>query len=114
MRILKISLLIFILPITSFAQEFWQHSNGPYAANVLDIAFEPSGTIYISNYFNGLHKSTDSGSSWELVNREVPQGNASKIFVNNKSYIYATTQWLFRSTDNGISGMVFKILLMVE
>jgi photosystem II stability/assembly factor-like uncharacterized protein len=97
--------MVFILSIIVSAQKFWQHSNGPYAANVLDIEFAPSGTIYISNYFNGIHKSMDSGASWELVTNGIPEEFASILLINSVNFIYAGTvaHGLYRSTDNGIS-----------
>ncbi len=119
------TLLLFLMNLISIlGQDFWEHSNGPFASNVLDIYITSSNTIYVSNYFNGIHKSTDNGFSWEMVTRKIPQEYASKLLVNDKNYIFAGTvaHGLYRSTDNGISWYrlinlpigIIKDLLLLE
>lgn len=118
------TLLLFLMNLISiFGQDFWEHSNGPFASNVLDIYITGSNTIYVSNYYNGIHKSTDNGFSWEMVTCKIPEENASKLLVNDKNYIFAgtVTHGLYRSTDNGISwyrltslpiGIIKELLLL--
>lgn len=104
MKQLIIFCIISFNVMITYGQDFWQQSNGPFAANILDIFIPNSDTVYISTYFDGIYNSYDNGETWNLVSDNLPQREyALHILVNNRDYIFAATvaHALFRSTDNG-------------
>ncbi|MCZ7615734.1 MAG: hypothetical protein M5T52_19845 [Ignavibacteriaceae bacterium] len=66
MRILKISLMVFILSITISAQNAWQQTNGPYGGGVT--SFAVGGTMIFAGTYDGIFRSTNDGQDWIGVN----------------------------------------------
>ncbi|MDH3268917.1 MAG: hypothetical protein OEM46_08695, partial [Ignavibacteria bacterium] len=100
MRILKISLLVFILSICIAAQNFWQITNGPYdVPTVYDFLPYNDSTIFLATD-EGLIKSSDNGNSWDRINSyKVICLGTDKL---NNIY-FGISGHLKRSTDSGNS-----------
>lgn len=67
-----------------------------------DIAFDQSANIYVANFSNGLLKSTNNGTSFEVIpvsqfNNKNPQG----VECGNAGYVYVSTAQGFFMSSNG-------------
>jgi len=67
-----------------------------------DIAFDQSSNIYVANFSNGLLKSTNNGTSFEVIptsqfNNKNPQG----VECGNAGYVYVSTSQGFFMSSNG-------------
>lgn len=83
-------------------------SYGPASPSVEALALDPvnSGTVYVSYYRAGLHKTTDGGSTWVTVNAGFPAPFyivALAVDPVDPSVVYAGTgqRGVFKSTDGG-------------
>jgi photosystem II stability/assembly factor-like uncharacterized protein len=101
MRTLKISLLIFILPITLFSQTEWEYL-GLSGEEIFDIEIDGNGNIYAGVLYGAVYKSTDNGTTWELKNIGLhPEAVGEKFTICNNQIYLATTQGLYKTTDEG-------------
>jgi len=112
MRTLKISLLVFILSITIYAQEniIWEKINGPlYPATPYSFLITSNGTQFVGTDGTGLFRSTDDGQTWELKNSSIEGDRVTCLAEAPNGWIYAGSanfsnyESLARSTDNGDS-----------
>jgi len=96
----RISLFLLLSSQIYFAQNFWEHTNGPGGGDIYSLFVAYNGNIFISTV-TGVFRSTDNGDSWSGT------GFISDIvncFAENFSGdIFAGTDYggVFRSTDNG-------------
>lgn len=70
-----------------------------------DIAFDQNANMYVANFSNGLLKSTNNGTSFEVIpvsqfNNKNPQG----VECGNAGYVYVSTaQGFFMSSNGGVN-----------
>ena len=113
MRILKISLLIFILPITLFAQWYDVSSGLPggraYAIDAYDslIATGPY-TTDASHIPDSLYLTTDGGNNWHarpLPNTLIPGDGPIDISIIGEDHIWICTGYgkIYSTTDGGFN-----------
>ncbi|HCA43139.1 MAG TPA: hypothetical protein DEP28_07795 [Bacteroidetes bacterium] len=67
-----------------------------------DIAFDQNANMYVANFSNGLLKSTNNGTSFEVIpvsqfNNKNPQG----VECGNAGYVYVSTAQGFFMSSNG-------------
>ena len=73
--------------------------------DVMAIAINSSGDIYISTMEYGVYRSIDNGNNWMQVGLK-SDPNIRSLVINSKNYVFAgTSNGVYRSTDNGSSWM---------
>jgi photosystem II stability/assembly factor-like uncharacterized protein len=106
MRILKISLLVFILSITISAQEtgwFWQNPL-PQGNFLTDLTFVDSLNGWAVGYFGTVLKTSNGGINWQSVDRSFDNYLRKVSFVNTQNgWVMDYYSNVFRTTDGGIS-----------
>jgi ligand-binding sensor domain-containing protein len=73
-------------------------------ANVLSIAINSHGHIFVGTDSIGLFRSTDNGTNWMQANMSLPTTNSvNAIAINSHDHIFVGTDsgGIFRSIDNG-------------
>lgn len=92
-------------------------NGGGGTGRVTCMAFDPlnNQVIYSASAYSGLWKTTDQGSTWELINKDLPVVGVSAIAIdpNNGQIIYIGTgdgmtgqtisDGIYKSTDGGMS-----------
>ncbi len=64
-RLVSMCLSLFCLASqVTFAQNYWQQTNGPNGANVRALAIDASGRLFAGTSGSGVYRSTDNGGSW--------------------------------------------------
>jgi len=98
------SLLVILSPFFSYAQDFWQHTNGPCGGMICSLAVDSSGHLFAGTY-GGIFRSIDNGDSWTKVNTGLTNTYILYLAVNSSGDLFAGTSGggVFRSTDNGNS-----------
>lgn len=95
------------LPIHLSAQNYWQQTNGPYAAGyVTAIEASSNEEVFVAISDAGLYHSTDSGNSFSYVSGELSETQINSILINQLGHIFVglvayPNRGLSRSTDNG-------------
>jgi hypothetical protein len=93
---------LFFIFSQSYAQEYWQLTNGPYGGNVYSLALTQSGRILTATDWGGVLFSDNDGSSWR---RSSLDAWTHALLVNSEGVIFAGTRFsgVHRSSDNGDS-----------
>ena len=73
-------LIILIFVNFSYAQDFWEQTNGPYGGHIRSLAINSSGHIFSGTEYGGVYRSTDNGDNWIQINTGL--GNISIIKSN--------------------------------
>ena len=63
MRLNTLILVALLITSSTFAQNFWTQTNGPYGGTVITLKITQNGTIFAST--SAAFKSTDYGQTWE-------------------------------------------------
>jgi len=94
-------LLIIILPIISFSQEFWSPTSSiPAASNVFRLATDAQDRIFACVEGVGVFVSANGGTSW--TNSEFTGYNLRDVLVTPANDVFlAAGNQVYRSTDNG-------------
>jgi photosystem II stability/assembly factor-like uncharacterized protein len=105
---------LFILHVTTaYAQTGWEKLNIPTTENILRIAFNSSGHIFVSTRSGSIFRSTDDGLNWTRLTTGIESTETiATLIVTPTGAILAGTYSgnIFRSTDNGNTWV--KILTM--
>jgi photosystem II stability/assembly factor-like uncharacterized protein len=103
MRTLKISLLVFILSINVYTQNYWTPLPEMENIQINSIAINTNDIILASGPF-GTYRSSDNGEQWTKV-REGYVGNDNYVLSikkdNNFIFLGTKGQGVIRSTNNG-------------
>jgi photosystem II stability/assembly factor-like uncharacterized protein len=95
------------LPFYISAQNYWQQTNGPYAAGYITaIEAFSNEQVFVAISDVGLYHSTDSGNSFSYVSGELSETQINLILINQFGHIFVGIwdypyRGLSRSTDNG-------------
>jgi photosystem II stability/assembly factor-like uncharacterized protein len=106
-KIFYFVLTLIFLPIHLCAQNYWQQTNGPYAAGyVTAIEASSNEEVFVAISDAGLYHSTDSGNSFYYVSGELSETQINSILINQLGHIFVglvayPNRGLSRSTDNG-------------
>lgn len=108
----QITLLLFALVCYTsplFSQDFWEQLNFPDSANILCMATNNQGNIFVGtgyqSVYGGVYRTVDSAQSWELV-LDVGTFMVQTIDINEDGWIYIGRNGdnnLMVSKDNGES-----------
>jgi photosystem II stability/assembly factor-like uncharacterized protein len=102
MNVFKISLWVFILPITLSAQWEWRNPN-PQESNLLDIFFidENYGWVVGSNSI--VLKTSNGGTNWEVIDTQTNEYYYSVFFINQELGYITTlyTDKIYKTTNGG-------------
>lgn len=104
MRSLKISLLVFILSITISAQWIKTNPSSPVSCikiTASKIYIGTDGSHIASSYSDGVCKSNDNGSTWQLINNGLTDRTIHAFEVVDTNLFAGTFDGVFKSTDNG-------------
>lgn len=70
-KLLTLYFILFLLPLFSFSQDFWEEVPSPDNILIMCIAVNQQGDIFLGagddGNPGGVYRSTDSGATWELV-----------------------------------------------
>ncbi len=100
----KVFLLLLVVPIFSYAQNFWQETNGPYGGNITALAIDPSGTKIFAGAGGGVFISTDNGSTWTYSGLANPGISSLVISPDGKNiFVGVWSSGVYLSTNNGSS-----------
>jgi photosystem II stability/assembly factor-like uncharacterized protein len=109
MRSLKISLLVFILSITVYSQNFWEQTSGPFGGSVLSFGENSIGQIFVGTRWDLVFISYDNGLSWTssdsgFINPYF-RPSIDEIAINDSDHIFVAGYGtgVYRSLDNGQS-----------
>jgi photosystem II stability/assembly factor-like uncharacterized protein len=76
MKTIIASIIFLLFSFSSFSQNIWQQSNGPFTGTFISqLTFNSSGHIFACSYGAGIFRSTDNGSSWAQINQGLPTVN---------------------------------------
>ncbi len=91
-----------------FSQEWNFVETGPFGGSATDIFVENDTTLYASfghaNYFKqggGIYKTTNSGETWEVLNKGLDNTNASTVFKND-TVLFAGFMAEYENADAGV------------
>ena len=99
-----VPLMFLLVPLSLYAQNFWEQANGPFGGTVPALAINSSGDIFAGTDASGVFRSTDNGNSWTQISNGLPIGvSVLSLAINSSGNIFAGTDGsgIFRSTDNG-------------
>ena len=98
---LLIATLSLIWPLSVTGTE-WQPTNGPYGGDVVDLAVDGSGNIYVARG-DDIFRSDDGGASWINVSEGKVHASIHCLFVTPGGDIYAgvSSRGVFWSFDGG-------------
>lgn len=83
------AILVFILAGSAISQTpFWHQTNGPEAGTVRDITIDSSGRIIIFTGGSGVYRSSDNGTSWELLNKGLSKLNMSRGAASKNGFLF--------------------------
>ncbi|MCH7516717.1 MAG: hypothetical protein IIB08_06285, partial [Bacteroidetes bacterium] len=100
MKVLYISLLIFLLPINLFAQWEWQNPQ-PQGNYLHSLQIFDNNTVYATSTYT-LLKTTNGGTNWTIINILPEIRVRSSFFINeNVGWITAGLGLIFKTTDGG-------------
>lgn len=88
------------------AQNFWQRTNGPNAADLRALAINASGHIFAASYGGGIFLSINNGDNWMAINNGLTNTDVTALAIDSDSgYVFAGTYGggIFCSKDNGES-----------
>ncbi len=92
--------LVILLPSLSYAQDFWEQTNGPYGGAVNSLAINSTGHIFAGTSDSGVYRSTDNGDNWTPTG--LTNGVVWSLAINSSGHIFAgTDSGVYRSTNNG-------------
>jgi photosystem II stability/assembly factor-like uncharacterized protein len=99
-------LTIIVFGTTINAQDNWERLNIPTTENILRIAFNSSGHIFVSTRSGSIFRSTDDGVYWARLTPAIASTETiAALIVTPSGTILAGTYsgYIYRSTDNGNS-----------
>ena len=70
-------------------------------STILDIAVDSSGYLFAAALGRGVYRSSNNGDSWVRMSEGIIGGSAVSVAVNVNGDIYAVSDTVFRSTDEG-------------
>lgn len=99
-----ITFSIFLCPLLTTAQDFWQRTNGPYGGTINSLAINSSGHIFAATNANGIFRSCDNGDSWTPINTGLTNLYFYSLAINSKGYLFAGTDGgeIFRSMESSV------------
>lgn len=105
MKIITISLLLFLCRLSFSQTDFWEQTYGPTGGVVHSLAINPQGAIF-SGTLEGVFRSTDNGQSWTRASDGLTNPDVRCIIANTAGILFAGTDYyhnggVFRSTDGG-------------
>ncbi len=116
--ILALSIVILFFQ-SSFTQDFWEQTNGPYRSRVLqmyDIVEYQNDLLFASDANLGLFRSTDGGDKWSLILDGFDYANVFTINISEGIIYIGTANGIFKSavpgdnwTQVGLTKQVFSI-----
>ena len=65
------------------AQNFWQRTSGPNAADLRALAINSSGHIFAASYGGGIFRSMDDGASWTAINSGLTNMDVQALVINS-------------------------------
>jgi photosystem II stability/assembly factor-like uncharacterized protein len=83
--------------------ESWVPSDTSFSENLKIITVSINNDVYTTTFSENIYRSTDHGSSWNLVNNTIHQIRDLKINQLGHIFVAASEFGVFRSTDNGNS-----------
>jgi hypothetical protein len=93
------------VPLSLYAQNFWEQTNGPFGGTVAALAINSSGDIFAGIQYGGVYRSTDNGNNWIQINNGLPTDTwVTSLAINNSSGDIFAGTWssgVFRSINNG-------------
>ncbi|HYM20857.1 MAG TPA: T9SS type A sorting domain-containing protein [Candidatus Kapabacteria bacterium] len=106
MKIFCSSFIVFItifIGMDVYGQE-WKQTNGPGSGFLRSITIDPKGTIFaLSSY---LHRSTDSGKSWEYILRSTGRLSISQVIAQPSGKLLAVVTPITYYFDYPTSGKI--------
>jgi len=86
----------------------WQQTNGPLGGGVNAIVANTGGQIYVgasSDYFAGVFRSDDGGSSWSVMSGGLPASSFIRFLTLGQDMLIYAVTWdgMYRTTFNGDS-----------
>lgn len=95
---------------------YWSQTGGPEAGTVNDITIDSSKNVFIWTRGSGVLRSSDSGSSWQLFNKGLPNLNMKFGAASKSGYLFAANQdqykQLFRFNQNDPNAKWEEIVLL--
>ncbi len=89
-------LLLIVIYSTTYAEDFWVKTNGPFGADINSIMIDiNTDDIFLATKSDGVYISTDDGNSWESTNDGVLKSRTwiNDVLLDNK-ILYVTTDSL--------------------
>ena len=112
MKFLISTILIYLLLITTqtFAQNYWEHTNGPYAdsgitySRVYCLLVDHLDYVYAGTE-KGMYISTNFGTSWEIKSTGIENLFITSVAMNSENNIFAGSYYdgIYKTTDKGES-----------
>ncbi|MCW8811205.1 MAG: YCF48-related protein [Ignavibacteriaceae bacterium] len=111
MRTLKISLLIFIIPITLFAQWHWQNPT-PFGNGLSDIQFLTTSVGYACGSGGNLIKTTNGGKTWFEIESGTDDLIIDIFFLSEDIgwFLSYSDREVYKTTDGGSSWEIISNL----
>jgi photosystem II stability/assembly factor-like uncharacterized protein len=81
--------------------EFWKEVNGPFSSYALSLAIAPNGVLFLGTP-NGIYVSSNGGSQWNRFTN-APPGNVGRLLYSPDSTLYALSDNVYYSRDNGLT-----------
>lgn len=74
----------------SYAQDFWQQTNGPTIGYIKSLAANGAGHIFAGTGA-GVFRSTDNGDHWTPINEGLTSPPIWSLAINSNGYLFAGT-----------------------
>ncbi len=102
-RVVILLLILILSPGLSFAQDFWQQTNGPYGGKIHSFGTNFFGGTIFAGTDSGLYRTDDFGDSWTKAG--LADSTVTAILISSIDQVFAGTadSGLFLSDDYGAS-----------
>ena len=92
----KIITLFFCFCVITLTAQ-WKYANFPYGGHIF--ASTSKGNVTLAQSANGLYRTTNNGSSWQLIDSSI---SVSAFLVHNND-IFIAGNGVYRSSDDGLT-----------
>lgn len=99
-----IFILLTLLPTQPLLSQ-WVQTNSPYSSSVnsLAVSITANDATLFAGTTNGVFRSTDAGTNWDIVNNGLTDTLVAAIVIKNSNLFAGTSNGVFRSSNNGES-----------
>lgn len=102
--IISVISVLFSVSYNSYAQTFWQQSNGPNEGRLLGVVFNSSGEVFTAASIGGVYRSNDNGLNWLQCPIDSQMATCIDILPGGNIIVGGEVNYV--SSDNGYTWQI--------